>query len=403
MKPTPHRLLPLFLCLAALLPCPALVAQERAVNGAIEALGPFRVLRVWGTAEEMGYAHGRLLARDIVASFEAIGPHIAGAEALRPVINMPPGAMDELKGLHAGLADALGEAPTIRSMGRPLTLDDLVIRNAADMLRAFGCSGFTVWGERAGTEGVITARNFDFGIEGPHTLAQQCLIVRHPTGGRAFASVAFPGYIGVFTGLSDAGVCAFMHDGTGERISTPKSPSTPIALVLRELLAAASATDAHAHAERLLSAAAPTPFSYMVRIVTPRSSDKAASPEQIFRLDGGGISRNPTGALTCITTNHYLQEDLSPVPQAGDWSTTRYERLAARLARPLDGKAAWAALKSVTLNNGRDSATLQAVVVYPESRRLDLALAAWNGKLIPATERAPTTITFEDLFRGPGK
>ncbi|RJP41949.1 MAG: hypothetical protein C4547_01230 [Phycisphaerales bacterium] len=376
-------------------------AQDKPVNGAIERIGSLRVVRLWGTPRQMGYAHGRLLAREIAEGFEVIGPRIAAAAPLRQAVAAPPEAMEELQGLYEGMADALEGAPTIKSIGRPLTLDDLVIRNAADMLRAFGCSGFTVWGDRAGEAGVITARNFDFEIEAGDLLRQHCTIVRHPQGGRAFASVAFPGYVGVFTGVSEEGVCAFMHDGTGGRISTPKAPSTPIALVLRDLLGSASAEDAHGRAENMLAAVLPTPFSYMVRIVAPRLPDKAAPPERVFRLDADGMSFNPPGEFTCITTNHYLNNDLMPSPLAGDWSLTRYRRLAARLNRPIDGRAAWEALRSVTFNNGRDAATLQALVVYPQQRRLDLALAAWNGKLVPATDRRPATITFDELFKRP--
>ena len=43
------------------------------LNGRMERIGPFRVVRVWGEPNEMGFAHGYLLAKDIIE-------HILGKE-----------------------------------------------------------------------------------------------------------------------------------------------------------------------------------------------------------------------------------------------------------------------------------------------------------------------------------
>jgi hypothetical protein len=44
--------------------------QEEEVNGSLEEVNSVKVLRVWGSRREMGYAHGYLLADDLVDLFE---------------------------------------------------------------------------------------------------------------------------------------------------------------------------------------------------------------------------------------------------------------------------------------------------------------------------------------------
>lgn len=389
------------------------------VNGRLDHVGPFRTLFVWGTPHDMGVAHGYLLGDDIAAILGSGGvlpihgnPDMVDAlrRRLRGIIRVPPTTRAELEGMLEGIALRHGgQAPTVPGLGRPLTIDDLVLHNGADLLRAFGCSGFTVWGPRAGDAGVITARTFDFPVTSRAMLRRQMLIVRRPTGAHQVATVTMPGYIGAFTGINDAGVCTFMHDGTGSRRRTASGPPwTPVSLVLKDVLEATTATTAHAAAERALGAAAPYPFSYLIRVVGPRIPGRDAPPIRVFRIDGDGVSENPIGTAACITTNHYLTAAFRPARGADDWSLERYDRLSRRIRGDVTSRAAWDALSAVA-SSSRGAPTLHAVVVYPERRTLDLALARWDGPagpapdrdgaVIPATEAAPPVeITFAQLF-----
>ncbi len=70
------------LVLAMLLPAVVVRAAEPPieVNGTLSTIDHVRVLRVWGTPQERGYAHGHLLAKDIVAVFDGsiLGGVISG-------------------------------------------------------------------------------------------------------------------------------------------------------------------------------------------------------------------------------------------------------------------------------------------------------------------------------------
>lgn len=393
-------------CLAAGLLATMAVAAPPRVNGKLDSIETLRVLRVWGTAREMGYAHGYLLGAEFL---EYLSESLSGLEAdaiaeretaqarLVDVIDLPTGARAEIEGIFEGIKARLGAAPKIPALDRRLSLDDLIMHNGGDLIRAFGCSGFTVWDTSAGGGGVITARNFDFPVPGPKTMKQQFILVRNPTGGRKVATVTFPGYIGVFTGVNDDGVCAFLHDGNGRSITRPGKPVTPVALVLAELLERTSRRDAHSYAEVALTKVAPYPFSYLIRVVTPSPADASKKPARVFRLDASGLGENAVEQTWCLTTNHYVAEDSIPVGRAGADSLRRFKLLRPRMNLPMTRERTWESLEVVASSNPAFP-TLHSLVVYPDQRRLELAMAMWTDRIIPAPNIPPTSISFLQLF-----
>ena len=384
------------------------VAEAPRVQGQWERIGPFPILRVWGTPQEMGFAHGYLLAEQIYAytcpRLDADGPDaIARFEGLRRQllsrIKIDEHTRMELGAIVEGVVARLGDEAFVEPLDRHLSIDDLIVHNAGDLLRAFGCSGFTVWGEKAGKWDVITTRNFDYPVPGKPGIDTQMILVRNPSGDRAaVATVTWPGYIGAFTGVNEHGVCTFMHDGTGGRNNEVEAPVAPVALTLTTLLETSGAASAHSKAAALMQSGGAYPFSYMIRVVSPVADGEPASPEWVFRVDPSGVSRNPVGTQKCITTNHYLESNLQPVPGANDWSLTRYQRLENRLTATVDPEYAWAAQASVA-SSDQGFPTAHTIVVYPTKRRIDVGFATWDGNVVPATESKSTTIMFDELFR----
>lgn len=398
-----HSLLFLLLLLNSLA-----FADKPIVNGKIERIGPFRVVRVWGTPKEMGFAHGYLLGKDIISEMNADYAQTseddrrardAGMQSLLPTIRVPDRLKEEVQGIYEGLVAAHGgKAPEIASLKRPFTVDDLILTNAGDMLRAFGCSGFTVWGDRAGDLGVITTRNFDYSLFTPTTLDTQFILVRQPKDAKQVALITWPGFIGAVTAINEHGVCAFMHDGTGPHINNPKGKYTPVALAMTELLERVTPDNAHADFETGLKTVTPYPFSYMLRVVSPRVPGKVEIPERVFHIDAQGLGENPPGKSTCITTNHYITKDGKPVPEANKWTLTRYKKLEEQSAGPVTVDSAWKALESVAGEAGRDG-TLYSLVVFPEKRSLELAFASLvNGNIKAAPRNEKVKISFDELF-----
>jgi len=384
---------------------PAL-AGEPQVNGRLETIDTCRVLHVWGTPEEMGFAHGYLIGSEYLTlvneemtglNAEAKHARDAAQSAMLPLVHMPEDAQAEIEGLYKGMVARHGGPPKIASLGRALVVEDLILHNAGDLIRAFACSGFTVWGERAGGAGVLTARNFDFAVPGPESLKTQFILVREPKGKRKVATVTFPAYIGAYTGINDDGVCVFMHDGTGPRSPRRVGTYTPAALVLKDTLERYGAGEALGGVEEALKGIVPYPFSYLIHTVTTGVSGTSSPPVRVFRVDSSGLSENMTGDFGCLLTNHYLMEDGEPAANTSDDSRRRYEILKFQVTSAVTPEQAWKALGAVAASKPR-AATLHSLVVLPQQRRMEISLASWGNAVIPATGIPPTSISFQKLF-----
>ncbi len=136
-----------------------------------------------------------------------------------------------------------------------------------------------------------------------------------------------------------------------------------------------------------------TPYSYLVRLVTPHPPGAQRNPETVFRLDPSGVGDIPADPNRCITTNHYAGADHETL---GD-SIQRYRTLEAALNNPVTDEVAWSALRAVAAE-GATHGTLHSLIYYPQRRRIDLAFASWNGQFTPAPTSPPASIAFDELF-----
>lgn len=399
----PPRLL--YIAAVAVFFASPLCLADTPVSGHVRELGPITVVHVTGTPQQMGHAQGHLLADEITAYVNESSANLFGGDAQKyalalalvgQAIHVPADDRAEITAILEGIKAAKRELPHHRLANRPIQVEDLLLVNAFDAIRSFGCSGFTVWGELAGEAGLITARNFDFNMVSSNATAQRILI-RSPQGKKSVATIAPPGYIGAFTGWNEDGVCAFMHDGDGPQMQTPLGRYTPLALTLKSLLESAPVDQALSAAEKQLRDSAPYPFSYMARIIAPRQKSQGAPPARVFRIDARGFGENAANGRLCLTTNHYLPS-LDGVTGAG--SAARYDRLARLTGAPMTPESTWQALMAVAAADPRDVATLHSVVIYPEQRRLEVAFATNTGAFVPAPMNKPVRLTFAELFEG---
>ena len=102
-----------------------------------------------------------------------------------------------------------------------------------------GCTTFAL-GPEATTDGhALIARAFDFEAEPAFDRDKVVFLVRED-GAIPFASVAWPGFVGVVTGMNADGVVAVVHGG---RAREPATHGIPVAFSLREVLSKAADTD----------------------------------------------------------------------------------------------------------------------------------------------------------------
>jgi isopenicillin-N N-acyltransferase like protein len=103
-----------------------------------------------------------------------------------------------------------------------------------------GCTSFALDSGLSAEGHVLVARTFDFEAGEVLDRDKVVFLVRQD-GAIPFASVAWPGFVGVVTGMNAEGVVAVVHGG---RAREPEAEGMPVAFSLREVLAHARDTDA---------------------------------------------------------------------------------------------------------------------------------------------------------------
>jgi hypothetical protein len=265
------------------------------------------------------------------------------------------------------------------TIGAANGVDDgaLAVANTLLELRRVGCSVLVVEPEHSAAGGPLFGRNFDFptlGVLDKYSLVLVC----RPTGRHAFASVAFPGAIGVFSGMNDAGLAVATLDvydsADGSQSFDPAG--TPLAFVFRRILEECSTV---AEAEALLRSEKATTWMNLAVCDRDGSAIFEITPAHVGRRDA------EHGVLAC--TNHFRTAGL-----AADTNCWRYPRLADAAGEPpLDVEAVRRHLHAANQSH----LTLQTMVFEP--RKLVLHLAIGEP---PTSDDALTGIELAPLFQG---
>ncbi|MCU0865585.1 MAG: C45 family peptidase [Planctomycetes bacterium] len=359
------------------------------VRGRIEDHAGLTVVRVWGSAHERGYAHGRLLAERIAATaltefvqrFARMQPLLKQVRAAQArLIEYPPDVMQELQGLWQGLVDSKVDL-RLPELERSFDFTDLLVANALDVFGLMGCSSFTLWGDQVEGGGVLTARNFDWPLTGPHLLEHTILLVQHPSEGRATASVTWPGYVGAVTGISDDGMAAFLHVGSAKITYAPEPSSWPSAIAARSILGGGVQADAAATWQLAFDRLGYTspPAGYLTHVVLP-AVPTAGPPVAVFETDADKVVRGECGAGAFVLTNHFRTRQ-DGREASGD-SLQREQRLDRGIAaclqaddRRLSVAEVWDVLGSVKRSGGHAFGTLHSLVFRHQPWCFELRIA----------------------------
>lgn len=363
------------------------------VYGRIETHEGLRVVRLWGTPEQRGRAHGKLLAveiltimnREFAARFANSPDLLKQARAALPrLIEYPEGIAEELDALWQGFYES-GVGRHMPALKRDLDKADLLVANALDVFGLMGCSSFSVWGEQAVGGGVLTARNFDWPLTGDHMLDHTVLIVQHPHDAKASASVAWPGYVGTVTGISADGVATYLHVGSA-KMTLPQPSSWPSAIATRKLLEASTVgSQRFVTAQELLEYTSP-PVGFMTHVVLPEvpAEPEGTRPVAVFETSAQDTALGKPAAGPFVVTNHFRTR--KDGRRASGDSTNREQVLTDGIGgcvkiddRKVDSAEAWQLLQSVEASGGHHFGTLHSLVFRHEPWHFELRVAE-HGK-----------------------
>ena len=321
----------------------------RPVTGTLTEVDGQRILTLWGSPSDRGYAQGYLLAEQIIAGvahdFERVmKPFLPKYEMLVKKVVIPKFQFNEretaeLEGLFAGLRDRLPkERLHIAALKRDIELVDVKALNTFGDWYGLGCSSLAVWGALSADGKPLVGRNFDFPAF-DLVLRHQYVVVRAPAEGiRGYVGVSYPGCIGILTGLNKDGVFTAIHDvPVRPTLDKALRPNVPRLMAVRRLLEETGATDTCARAEALVRSW-PTLYGNNIMLVGPAAQDEkpcAVVLEYDCRLDleegctcrfAEGSEDAPMYCLAC--TNHHRTRE-KPENYIEFKKRWRYPKLAA--------------------------------------------------------------------------
>jgi dienelactone hydrolase len=206
--------------------------------GVLYRYGDRRVLVVRGTAQEMGFAHGRLLRREIAANVQAfvhdwalgrMGRTRAELEQIwkRIARHTPAVYHEELAGLAAGSGVPLADLQLIHALPS-----------------RYHCTGAAAMPAVTSDGKVYHTRSLDYALDIGATVRPQTnslLLVSAPAKGIAHASVGWAGFLGCVTGMNAKGVSV---GEMGSRSSEETYDGIPMIFLAREVLRRANDLEA---------------------------------------------------------------------------------------------------------------------------------------------------------------
>ena len=231
----------------------------KAINGKVisDSTG-IKIIRVWGTHEERGFAMGYLLAeniRDIYTGYmmpfmgkylEALKEYIR----IERVIKIDEKFHLEARNMIAGMKQAGVEIENFDEndillsnafldiMGLP-TLDELRV-----LRKKFGCSSLISWGDATKNtplngKSVIT-RHLDWPAN-EHVINNQVIVIHSPSeiDEQKWMMIGFAGQISILSGINKNGYAVFLHmlsDYDDEYKILPENPFEPLSFTLRDAI-----------------------------------------------------------------------------------------------------------------------------------------------------------------------
>ncbi|HZT80514.1 MAG TPA: C45 family peptidase [Gemmataceae bacterium] len=379
--PRPRFLL--LLALVILVPLPARAAEPfRYTEGKhgkaeLRSINGVPVLMVEGTPDEIGEQTGTL-TKDALKRLFGFAPEFLKAhgyeKAWPQLLTLAKSMVPQFPPDHLKEMDAL-----VKASGQDR---DLAIagNTFADIKKIGGCSTLIVEADRSATKAPLFGRNLDYPTMGflhEYSLVTVC----RPKGKHAFASVGFPGFVGVLSGMNDAGLSlATLEVYSAKDRSLKFDPKgVPYALVYRRILEECTTVE---EAEKLLRSVKRTTMNNLAICDRNGGAVFEITPKSV-------VVRRPEKCI-CPCTNHFRTPELATKKECRRYDALMkccdLEKLTlADVARHLHAA-----------NQGAN--TLQTMIFEPKSLKLHVALGKGPSSALPMKE-----LELEKLFNKEGK
>jgi hypothetical protein len=254
----------------------------------------------------------------------------------------------------------------------------------------FGCSSLIVPPQQSATKGLLFGRNLDFYHFGYLHHYSMVLVYRSSDPKKhAFASAGFPGFVGCFTGMNDAGLTIASHEVQDPNTTTRFNPKgVPFAAAYRRILEECTTIG---EAIKLLDSMERASVTSLVIADTEGGAVIEVTPDTL------AIRRfkEKTGVCTnhfCVTKTPDLKEEFA--------TFQRFDILTKAVATQKAGgfgiDVVQQGLHDARLfDKEKNDMTIQTFVFEPTKRVVHLSFGA--GK-VPATAGKHTTLDLKELW-----
>jgi isopenicillin-N N-acyltransferase like protein len=259
------------------------------------------VVELWGSPRERGRRHGQILAAEIRRMRRTLLAYLARLSLYAGAWPLYGGLILLARRFLPYLPERLQQEMAAVAAGAQVSLGTVLLLNGIDDLanNRPHCSALAVGGPRTADGAYLMGRNLDYPLFLDVLVQLQTLFLVEPDRGQPLASLAWPGYLGVCTGLNKAGV-ALAQLSVASRDRTLKG--MPAALRFR--LGLETGATATTVAARILSL--PGTIGNNVMLCDPREA-------LVLELSARqGAQRHPREGLI-TATNHYQSPALQPL------------------------------------------------------------------------------------------
>jgi hypothetical protein len=198
-------------------------------NGTLQWIDGHRVVTLWGTPEELGTAHGKLLPDESRRCIESVLYSFGTAN----VVRTGRWFRHDLQDAWDRLAPHIPERHKRETdaLARSLQLDPQTVQVLNVFPELFHCSGFAVFGSATRDGKLYHGRVLDYMTTIGLQDAATTFIVR-PTGYFAFANVGYAGFVGSVSGMNAEKISLGEMGGRGEG----QWDGVPMATLMRRAL-----------------------------------------------------------------------------------------------------------------------------------------------------------------------
>ncbi len=409
---------------------PRTTTQPHRINGSLENVKGVRILRLWGSHYEMGYAYGYLCAPELVevlnAMFVILVDKLPKDVTYEQMVNSvkryalwSDDYIDEAKGCCDGIEAALGNLPVIthpriQAGSKKVDQEMLLVYHSISgtgsvfpfpINTAQGCSGFAVWGEATGDGQTRVGGNND--APNRNLASRFILVVRKPDSGLATVCTNhigrfLGGGVGAFKGMNEAGV-ALVSQGADTPWANIVEPGYT-EVIVRDILEQVKAGPSMVTNITQILQKTKSNFSGTLLFAQKRLYSENLQADQmavVVEKDPAGFTaRLPSQNMAyktplqegIVATNHFLQRAPSSfVPLQN--SITRYNEVVKVLANQ---KTSSLLDMQKVLQAASVSNSITSVYMEPDSLTFSIACGTAEGS--PSPFLTPVTFTWDELF-----